>query len=489
MNKETNPLLERSYSDLAIDSRDVEQGKRSHSNIFHFYPTPEVVVNPAVGMDQEPQEQANSVSIFLTIFITFLSNVVFSIVLPSLPDYLKQVGAEDFLNGWAVAVNSLGTFLASPLFGYWADRGSFRIVFLAALLIMLVSNIWYALVTDMYQLFVARFFVGVAGASFAPASSYLSYATSPQERAKIMTWNAASSVLGFICGPSFSLLTSLPALEFSFKISSYKFSFNAQTAPGWVSALFAILGIICLIPFKEVHRKSIIPSSSINVPEVKDNLGHASMRSVRSLSLIGKTKIPIQGVLVCLLFAFVFTTIFTIFETMGPLYTAKFYDFAVFYNSLLFLGVSVLSLLALMSLQGILYFFHDERFLMVGFGFLMTGGLVLLFNWNDTHVNLIRFCVGIGIVSVGYANSAALLLALFSKLLEEREQGIMMGWLSSVGCIARMACPIGASYVYKYVGADYIFLGSAVFCFLTNFLLLYFWKAVDPNKGNIDRVT
>jgi hypothetical protein len=60
-----------------------------------------------------PEESTNSGSIFLMIFINFLSNVVFSIVLPSMPDYIKTLVAGTgmtytSLNGYAVAVNSLG---------------------------------------------------------------------------------------------------------------------------------------------------------------------------------------------------------------------------------------------------------------------------------------------------------------------------------------------------------------------------------------------
>ena len=76
------------------------------------------------------------------IFINFLSNVVFSVVLPSLPDFIKEVGGQEYLNGWAVAANSLGTFIASPVFGWWADKRNFREVFIFSLVIMVLSNAW-----------------------------------------------------------------------------------------------------------------------------------------------------------------------------------------------------------------------------------------------------------------------------------------------------------------------------------------------------------
>lgn len=79
----------------------------------------------------------------------------------------------------------------------------------------------YALSPDMYQLFAARFVVGIAAANYAPAGAYLSYATTSADRAKIMAWNSAATVLGFICGPAFAMITALPALQWSTKIGDY----------------------------------------------------------------------------------------------------------------------------------------------------------------------------------------------------------------------------------------------------------------------------
>lgn len=50
------------------------------------------------------------------------------------------------------------------------------------------------------------------------------------------------------------------------------------------------------------------------------------MRSFRSLTHIGavKSKLPLAGVISCLFANFAFTTSFTIFETIGPIYNAEY---------------------------------------------------------------------------------------------------------------------------------------------------------------------
>ena len=76
----------------------------------------------------------------------------------------------------------------------------------------------------MYQLFASRFVVGIAAANYAPAGAYLSYATTTEDRAKIMAWNSAATVLGFICGPAFAMVTALPQLQFSIQIGDYTYN-------------------------------------------------------------------------------------------------------------------------------------------------------------------------------------------------------------------------------------------------------------------------
>jgi hypothetical protein len=115
-------------------------------------------------------------------------------------------------------------------------------------------------------------------------------------------------------------------------------------------------------------------------------------------------------------------------------------------TSIMYLAISVLCLLALITLQA-LTFCASDRVLMVLFMIIMTVGVGLFIDWNSL-ISFPRFLIGICLTSLGYADAQALLLTLFSKLLDQHEQGVMMGWLSSSSSIARMICPIGASYIY-----------------------------------------
>jgi len=202
-------------------------------------------------------------------------------------------------------------------------------------------------------------------------------------------------------------------------------------------------------------------------------LNKPSMRSFESLSRIGKTSIPIQGVIACLILCFSFTTAFTIFETLGPIYTTidPYLKFSVFDNSIMFLAISGVSLASLLILQALLYFSNDFV-LMIVFSFVLSTGVLILFDWTGNFINLLRLSIGIGLVSVGYAISQALLLSIFSKLLEKNEQGMMMGWLSSSGSIARMICPPVAAYIFQFLGPNILFLVTSILVAVSTIFML-----------------
>jgi len=192
--------------------------------------------------------------------------------------------------------------------------------------------------------------------------------------------------------------------------------------------------------------------------------------------------------LVCLFLSFSFTTAFTIFETVGPLYTAAnpYTKWDIFQTSLLFLGISLVSLVALVGLQGLLLVTSDDRKLELLHAAFMMGGMAILFEWRDDgYANMPRMLSGIALVTIGYVNGQALLLSLFSKVLEEHEQGMMMGWLSSAGSVARMSVPIGSSYLWKYVGANYVFLGCSCLLFVAMLSTVVSWKSLLPPSASL----
>jgi len=530
----------------------------------------------------EVLESAGKKDIALMIFINFLSFVCFAIVLPSLWPFLKSFGVDQSWTGWAVAVNSGGTFLASPILGKWTDWRGVKEALFVSLVVMIGGNVMYAMSQNVWMLLVARFIVGCAAANYAPASAYLTYATHPNDRTTVMIANSAASILGFILGPAMATgLSALPAFEVSV------FKGNDLTYPGWASVLLALFCLVFVPTVKHIRPRKVTPDTDghagseeedgeagrnhpflnpisedehllVLVPEMdkrrpksdvmyqirEETLGEelvdeggptfamdsfsvyspvdshlispssllqdgegvysakgaldpsalsqshiaaagletnpyvkpsdASM-SARSLKQLTQPGLPIWTVIVVLYLQFAFYNAFTVFETIGTPYTQHAYGWSVTTNGFLFAGIGGGCIVSLVILQVGAMLFQDRTLLLVCEVFMACGfGLLIQYPF-DEYVELPRFLIGVGCASVGFSSACAVVISIFSKLLENVEQGVMMGWLSASGSLARVAGPLFSAYVLQYVGGGLVFLITASMLVLALLLTLIFF--------------
>ncbi|PRP85230.1 hypothetical protein PROFUN_07000 [Planoprotostelium fungivorum] len=407
--------------------------------------------------------------IALMLFITFLSSVVFSIVLPSILPFLKSFGLDDTeastMTGWAVCLNSAGSFISSPILGWWADKRSTREVVAVSLIIMIFGNIMYSLAyaADHYAKFVmlgARFIVGLAAGNYAVAQTYLSYATDMNNRTLVMGLNSLFTILGFVIGPAFSLVTTLSFLQYE----GNGIKVDSNTSPGYLSAIFSLLAIFSLVFLKEVsadRRAKNVSGTNSKPGSVVGSGFYNGAGSIKSFSQILKLRkekqpVPWMGVTVCLILYFIYTAAFTVFETIGTSYTLDSYQWGTTQNSYLYMGLGGICIISIVLLQVGLYVSSDRTLLVIT-TLIAAGGFGAFINYPVESVPEWRFGLGVALVSAGYATSVALLIALYTKILDGLDQGMFMGWLSSSGSVARMIGPLSATYIYNYKGALWIF--------------------------------
>jgi len=197
--------------------------------------------------------------------------------------------------------------------------------------------------------------------------------------------------------------------------------------------------------------------------------------------------LPLMTIALCLLLQFVFYTAFTIFETIGTPYTESAYNWTVTDNGLLFAAIGILCILALVILQIFGRLFRD-RTLLVGTEIFMVAGFGILISYPfKDYVELPRFLIGVGVGSMGFSAACALLIAIFSKVLGNVEQGLLMGWLSSSGSIARTVGPVCASYFLMYLGGGVVFLTVGALLFFATVVTLLYWRKLYT-RGQSDYV-
>ncbi len=141
------------------------------------------------------------------ILILAIANVIFTlgfgIIIPVLPYYSRNLGADAFTLGLLMASFSLMQFIFAPYWGMLSDRIGRKPVLAAGLVGFGLSFIIFGLSTSLWMLFVSRIVGGILSAGIFPASfALIADITEPGERGKIMGWMGAAAGLGIIFGPA-----------------------------------------------------------------------------------------------------------------------------------------------------------------------------------------------------------------------------------------------------------------------------------------------
>jgi len=143
-----------------------------------------------------------------------------------------------------------------------------------------------------------------------------------------------------------------------------------------------------------------------------------------------------------------------VFETIGTPYTQEAYGWTVRDNSIMFIILGGVCVLSLFVLQIFVKCFNDRILLIITTLFSVAGFSVLFNPEKGAVVTHWRFWLGVSLCSASYSTAVAVLISIYSKILENLDQGMMMGWLSSAGSMARIVGPIVASYALQYGGTS-----------------------------------
>src|SRR3954471_20127572 len=171
--------------------------------------------------------------------IVFVDLVGFGLIIPLLPFYAERFGASPQLVTLLLAIFSLMSMIAAPLWGRLSDRIGRRPVLMASLAAAALPYLWLGFPPGVGRLFAARAFAGICAGNIAAAQAYIADVTPPEKRARGMGMIGAAFGLGFIVGPVLGGLVAGSDIKTA----------DLQT-PGLIAAGFsaiALLGAIFLL--------------------------------------------------------------------------------------------------------------------------------------------------------------------------------------------------------------------------------------------------
>ncbi|MBS4197428.1 MFS transporter [Lederbergia citri] len=180
--------------------------------------------------------------LMLNMFITFSA---IGLIVPVMPTYLKTFGAAGQALGFLIAIIAFAQFIFSPVAGNLSDRHGRKNLIIIGLLVNGLSQIAFGLSTELWMLYLCRFFTGVGSAFIVPPlMAYTADITTTKERGKAMGWIGAAISLGFMIGPGIGGFLSNVSLHFPFYFA------------GSATIVAGILSLLILPSIKPVMKET-----------------------------------------------------------------------------------------------------------------------------------------------------------------------------------------------------------------------------------------
>ena len=172
---------------------------------------------------------------YIVIVVAFLDTFI---QLPIITPYSLELGASYTLAGAIVAIYSLTNIIGNILGGHWIDKFGRKRMLLTGIVFVFIILLFYPLVHNGWQLFIVRFFHGLAGGVLIPAAfAYIGDRSISGSRGKTMAFTGASIGIAAIVGPAVGgVLAARASIEMVFIL---------------VAALFFIAAIIVFLFVKE----------------------------------------------------------------------------------------------------------------------------------------------------------------------------------------------------------------------------------------------
>lgn len=366
----------------------------------------------------------------------------FGIIIPILPIFTKELGAQDYQIGLIAMIYPIMNFFFAPMWGTLSDRHGRRPIMLVSIFITGLAYLVFAQVNGLVILFLSRMLSGIGSANISVAQAYIADVTTPQERTKTLGFLGAAFGIGFIIGPT---------------LGGFLKSISAPGQVDWVGYVaagmsFVNLGLAYFMLPESLRKKRV--DAPFNFRVVTGIVTELKKPSIRELLLIN----------------FIFIAAFMLMQMACSLMWKEVDGLSDKQIGYVFAFTGLATAVVQGALVGrMVKWFGEMKMLNYGIFFMITG-MIMLPLVGESY--FIPFEL-IGLTFIALANGCLTpnITSLISKYADRRELGQVLGVNQSFGSIARAAGMGVSGFLYGMNFHVPFFAGALlmVICFwLTN---------------------
>jgi len=343
------------------------------------------------------------------ILIIMITEVLgFSLILPFLPFYARDLGASAFTIGLLGTSFSLFQFISAPIMGNLSDYYGRKPLLIISQFSTALGFLFLAFSHNIWMLFASRIVDGLLGSNGTIAQAYLSDISSKKDRSKAFGTSGIAFGFGFMVGPAIGGW-----------LSQFGFSIPALVACG-MSLLSIILTYFYLPETIKVKPKNFkLEAKILPINKLKKYFTNKNVQQQLtefSLYVIGHA---------------IFASNFSLYASHALDITPQQIGFGLGYIgfvSIIFRGFLLPKLID----------HFPERILekiALFFAFFALIGSSFVTNWPMIFVFLTFYAAGSG-------SLRPLMMGDISRSVDEKEQGALMGVTSSLNSIAQIIGPL-----------------------------------------------
>lgn len=384
------------------------------------------------------------ITIFFTVFLDILG---FGIIIPLLPFYAKNFGANEFVIGMLMASNGLAQFIFNPIWGRVSDKYGRRPVMLITVLGSGFAYYLFGVANSILVLFISRLLAGITGATVGVAQSCISDLTTREERSKVLGMLGAAFSLGFVFGPIMSGLL---------------YDYGAHL-PGYVAGVLSILNFIMVyffLPESNTNKESkSTTKKAFDWDGFKESIKNQEMANILLIQFI--TMLSISN----------------LFATSALFLNAKFH-YDVKETSWIFAYFGICSSIIQGLVVGKLTAKYSEAKLLVFSAIAQAIGLGLM----PFSPNLFSLLLTTGLIFCGNSVMNPCLTSLISKRAKESQIGVTLGVSQSLGSFARIFGPLWGGYIFYSAGYQYPYISGSFLSIIAFVIALKFVGLTSESK-------